>query len=161
MILENYFGLILFLATLLLMIFIVPLERIKQLFVIGLLGGFGGGLVLIYVLQNIFGFWEFQNRADLIFFLDIPIFISLSWLPIVITFCHLLTQYKNIPLIVGIIVSVPLAAVFIKYLMLENGMLNYVNWNLFDTFLVSIGIHIGITTYMYFTNRLENFKKIL
>lgn len=160
MLLENYVGLVLLLSTALLMVLVVPFQRIKDLFIVGLIGGFGGGLVLIHVMQNIFGFWEFLRGSDLLFLLNIPIFISLAWLPIVITFCHLLNQYNNISLIVTIIIAFPLAATSVKYLMLENGMLNYDNWGLLYTFLLSLAIHIGLTAYMYISNRLDNFKRV-
>lgn len=170
MILDSLGGSFIFLASLIIMFYFVPWTKIKSLALTGLVGGFVVALVLLYLLQNLWGFWEFY-RVDLIKIRDIPIILSAAWVPMVITFSYLLTKYVNYPeytdktkhanqnskllKIVGLVILFPALATAVHFLLLANEMLFYHNWNLSLTFLVSLVIHLGILYYLYATGLLK------
>jgi hypothetical protein len=156
---ENIVGPGLFVTSVVLMFLVVPWERIKKLLPLGLIGGFVVALILLYVMQNLLGLWIFE-RVDVINILRLPIFLSLAWLPFVITFSHLIAQYRNAVLMIGILAAFPLGATFIHLFFLNNGMLTYNNWNLFGTFIISLAIHLAIAFYLYITGQLKNLQKI-
>ncbi|GAW91581.1 hypothetical protein Nther_1715 [Calderihabitans maritimus] len=139
------------------MFLVVPWERIKTLAAIGLVGGLGVGLVLGYLMQNVFGFWTYHH-VDLVSIFGIPFFLVAGWIPVVIAFSHLLAQCKNIILVGVVLLAFPLSATFIHLLLLNNRMLTYHNWNLPLTFLISLGIHLAIAVYLNATGRLENLQ---
>lgn len=170
MILGSLGGSLIFLASLIIMLYLVPWAEIKSLALLGLVGGLGVAIVLLYFMQNLLGFWEFY-RVDLISIWDVPIFLSAAWVPTVITFSYLLLKFANYPAftdnkkytyekssllaIGGLVLLFPLAATVVHFLLITNGMLFYHNWNLSLTFLVSLVIHLGILSYLYATGLLR------
>lgn len=158
MISGNMAGLMILLITSVLMILIVPKERIKELFKFGVVGGLVVALVLVYSMQNVLGFWTFNN-VDIINIIGIPILLSAAWIPFVITFAHLLNKYHDITSISIIMFAFPLSAVVVHYILINVGLLQYSHWNLFYTFLVSLGIHIGLAGYLYMSDQLPNLTK--
>jgi hypothetical protein len=154
LILENLAGPIIFIGGLILMLLIVPWERIKALFWVGIIGGLLVALILVYLMQNVYHFWVF-HQVDLVYIFQIPFFVSAGWIPAIIVFSHLLTQYKSLVLIGIATLAFPTAATLIHILLIANKMLTYHNWNLVLTFLISLVIHIGIVGYLYVTGRFE------
>lgn len=63
-------------------------------------------------------------------------------------------------MILFVLLIFPLGATVIHYVLIANMMLTYNHWNLGLTFLVSLGIHLGIMAYLYLTGRLENFRTL-
>jgi len=114
--------------------------------------------VLIFLMQNTLRFWVFQ-RVDVFYIFKIPFFLAVSWFPFIVAFAHLLAQYKNIPLIIVIMLAFPLGAVFIHILLLNSGMLLYNNWNLILTFFLSLGIHAAIALTLFAKGYLRNLRK--
>ena len=148
-------GIIILLLTSVLMISIVSMERIKELLKYGLVGGLVVALILVYLMQNVFGFWTFNN-VDIINIIGIPILLSSAWIPSVIIFAYLLNKYNQITSIGVILFVFPLSAVVVHYVFINFGLLQYSHWNLFYTFLVSLGIHIGLAGYLYYQSRRRN-----
>ncbi|MCK8818073.1 hypothetical protein MWH28_11960 [Natroniella sulfidigena] len=158
LILENLVGGLILLLSLFFMFLVVPEQKIREFFNIGLVGGLVLALILVYLMQNMFGFWNFHN-VDIIVIGDIPLLLSVAWLPIIIIFSYLVVKFKTIPAFLSIILSFPLAAVVVHYFLIDYGLLSYTNWNLLYTFLASLLIHLGITYYIYRTNRLPSFNQ--
>jgi len=159
MILSSLGGLITFLGGLIIMLLIVPRDNIRSLLSVGLIGGFGVALLLLYFMQNLFGFWVFY-RVDFFNILDIPIILSATWIPLVITFSYLSSNYTNLIPIVGFIIAFPVASVLVHLLFIVNGMLFYNNWNLMLTFILSLIIHIGIAIYLYANGLLKKTRNV-
>lgn len=157
MYLENLTGPLLFLAGTIFMLLVVPWQRIKELFAIGLVAGIGMAILLNYLMQNVLAAWVY-HRVDIFSPAGIPFFLSAAWTPIIITFCHLLSQYKNLWLPGILLGAFPVGATFLQFLLRSGGLLEYNNWNLLYTFLVSLVIHLGIATYLHVTGRLENLQ---
>lgn len=158
MVLSNLVGPLLFLIGVVFMFLLVPMQRIRDLFNVGLVGGLAVALLLIFLMQNVLGFWNFRT-IDLVNPGGVPFFIALSWLPFIIAFSHLLAQYHNTLLITLLLLAFPLGTVLVHLIFLYSRSLAYSDWNLFLTFFVSLAIHLALTLYLYLTGRLENFKK--
>jgi hypothetical protein len=149
---ANLAGPMIFIGSLLFTFLIVPWERIRELFWVGIVGGLLVAFILVYLMQNIFGFWIF-HQVDLLYLLGVPFFLSAAWIPVVIIFSHLLAQYESWFLTVMAIMAFPIAATIIHTFLIANQMLTYHNWNLMLTFLISLAIHLGILGYLYKTGR--------
>jgi len=158
--LENLPGPVIFLTGMLVMLLVVPGQKIKELFLIGLVGGIGVGIVLIYVMQNIFGFWVYPLSSDLIYIAALPVFLIAGWFPVIILFAYLLGRYNNSAILLLIILFFPAGATVSHLFMLKGGMLFYNNWGLGETFLQSLGIHLVIALFLYVTGRLVISNKI-
>ncbi|MCF8010515.1 MAG: hypothetical protein K9L17_06080 [Clostridiales bacterium] len=159
MIMEGLVGPLTFAGGIVVTILLVPWERIKELSLIGVIGGLGVALLLVYLMQNIFGLWMFHG-IDLVYINKIPLFLSAAWIPLIVIFSHLLAQYKHFWQIIAILFLFPGASAFFHLFFILNDMLTYNNWNLFLTGLVSLGIHLSIMIYLYSTGRLENILDI-
>ena len=148
---ENLMGLIIFTGSLFLMLLTVPWHEIKRFAIFGAVGGLGMAIIFILIMQNWLDFWTF-HRVDFLYLGKIPFFLSAAWTPTEIFFAHFLNQQKNTLRRFLIIVSIPAAAVVIHLILMWNDMLTYHHWNLFLTFLVSVGIHAG---FAYYLNRIK------
>lgn len=155
----NMAGILVLLLTSIIMVLIVSSERIKELWKFGVAGGLVVALILVYLMQNVLGFWAFIN-VDIINVAGIPILLSTAWIPAVITFGYLITKYHEITLMSVIIFIFPLSAVVVHYIFINFGLLQYSHWNLFYTFLTSLVIHLGLTAYLYMSDQLPNSAKI-
>jgi len=144
---------VIFLFLLIIMFLIVPYTQILKFLNLGLIGGLVVALVLIYFMQNFYGYWDFVN-IDIWHFIEIPIFLSAAWIPVVIIFAHFLNKIDYLSPLIFIILIFPAGATFLHYLFIYFDLLAYSDWNLFYTFLVSLGIHSGITYYLFIRNQL-------
>ncbi|PKM88952.1 MAG: hypothetical protein CVU87_06355 [Firmicutes bacterium HGW-Firmicutes-12] len=149
-----YTGLIVLAGSILFMFLIVPIERIKKLLLIGLVAGIGIAILLVYVM-NLFDFWTFHG-ADVLNLYGIPIFLSLAWVPLVIAFIHLFTEFYQPWQRVGLVLLFPAGAIILHYLLLQKGALTYKSWNLFFTYIVSVIIHFGIFVWFEAKVQLKN-----
>lgn len=152
--LENLPGPVIFLTGMLIMFLVVPAQKIKELLLIGLAGGIGVGIVLVYVMQNIYGFWVYSLSSDLIHIAALPFFLIAGWFPVIILFAYLLGRCTNRAISLLIILVFPAGATVLHFFMLKGGMLFYHNWSLGVTFLQSLGIHLLIALFLYATGRL-------
>lgn len=148
MILPNIAGLMGFLAVTAGMLWLVPHRRIRSLFPLGLVFGFGLALLLLHFMQNAFGYWQFMS-VDLFYIQSIPVFVSLTWLPGIIMFAHFIQEHSSFQHVVALILLFAGIATIAHYLFMANGMLVYNNWSLAMTFGISAAIHIAISLYMY------------
>ena len=148
LILYNLVGPLVLCCGVAALLYLVPWSRIRELARIGIVGGFGVALVIIELMQNLWGFWLF-HQVDLVDFYRIPLALSLTWMPLVIIFSHLMLQYRQPLLRVGILIVFPAAATIFHFLLLKGGFLTYYRWNLFGTFLFSLIIHAGIAGYLF------------
>lgn len=155
MILEGLIGLLVLIFSLCVMFLAAPWERIKGLFFFGLIGGVSMALVLNYIMQNTLNLWIYQ-RADVLNILGLPFFLLASWTPLVITYGHMLSQYKNFALVGLLMITFSLGSVLVHVLLIGNRMLVYNDWSLALTFILTLAIHGLLAIYLYLTGRLEN-----
>lgn len=157
MIAANLAGMIFFILGTVLMLILVPMDRVIKFSLVGLIGGLGVALCLVHVMQNVFSFWVFKG-VDLLYVRGIPIILSSAWIPIEITYSHLTTRAKSWLTRLGLLIAVPVAAAVAHYILILNKMLTYNFWNLTGTFMVSLAIHIALLAYLYFTGMIEEDK---
>ncbi|MEW6725169.1 MAG: hypothetical protein AB1331_09755 [Bacillota bacterium] len=139
---EQSFAPILLAGSTALMFLTVPLRRIRSLLGWGLVAGLGVATALVYLMQVVYGFWDFRN-ADPLSYAGIPWTLGLSWIPLVIVFSDFVRR-RSLWLTAASLVVFPVGAVLTHWYMLQNGMLIYRNWSLPATFLISLGIHLAI-----------------
>lgn len=151
---TNFIGIIVLLTGTIMMYLTVPREKIKKLLPLGLIGGAGVAFVLVFFMQNLYGFWIFM-RVDLVYLGGIPLFLSLVWIPLIIIFSYLMLKSSHILSQAVIIVLFPLGATLFHYYIITMGALLYRNWTLPLTFLVSLAIHGGISIYLYLTGQMK------
>ena len=66
------------------MMLAVPVERIRRLLPYGIIFGAGLGLIIIFLFQNLLGYWSF-HRVDLLNAGRIPVLLALCWLCLLYT----------------------------------------------------------------------------
>lgn len=157
MVLKNSIGILLFTVLLFMMFLMIPRRGIREFLGVGAFGGFSVAILLVLLMQNQLGLWLF-HQVDFFNIAGIPVFLSAAWFSLEIFFCHLLSYCKNLLRAILLIIALPLGATLFHYLLIANGMLFYRHWNLFFTFLVSLGIHLVIGYYLYITRRLGNLR---
>lgn len=157
---QNLPGPVIFLTGMVAMFLVVPWQRIKELFWVGMVGGVVVGIVLVHLWQNVFGFWVYPGPSDLVHIMNLPVFLILSWFSFIIVFAHLLAQYHSYFLIGLINFTFAAGAAVMHFLLLNEGMLIYNNWSLFATFILSLMIHLGITLFLYVTGHMLNAEKL-
>jgi len=143
------------LGSIIALLLLVPFPRIKAFFSVGLVGGALLAFILVHLMQNTWHFWIFQN-VDLLVVGGIPFFLSMSWLPLIILYSHLLSQYHNLPLTILLVFVFPMGAVFTQAYLLNNQLLVYQSWNLLFTFLLSLAIHLVIALYLYASGKVKS-----
>lgn len=149
-------GPLTFIIPMLIIYFLLPLSLFKKLLVPGTIWGLMVALILIYVMQNVFQFWHFQN-IDILFINNLPIFLSAAWIPLVMLFIYLIRKFPSRIGIVILNLLFPAGATLSHYFFLLLNILSYSNWNLFYTFLVSLFIHLAITSYIFLFIQQNNF----
>ncbi len=142
---KSLFWIEIFLFFSVMMLIFVPRPRIVRLLPFGLVGGFIISLILIYFLGPVFGFWRF-NYPSIISVSGIPLFASLSWLPVEIIYAHWLYRSGNRLTYYAFWAGMSLfSAVFTQGLVYIN-YLNYFRWNFYYTLIVDLVLH-GVLTY--------------
>lgn len=140
-------GLIIFTGSMFLMFLTVPWHQIKRFVLFGVVSGLGIAIILHLVMQNWLGFWLYR-KVDLLYLGKIPLILSAAWIPTEIFFAHFLNRCQYFWLRVLLILSLPTLAVGMHFIQIWNRMLTYHHWNYFDSFLVSLGIQLGLALYL-------------
>lgn len=148
---------ILFFLLSIMIYIIIPEKEIKPFLGLGLVGGLGIALVLLLIMQNMRGYWIFKN-IDVLNIKQIPVFLSATWIPVIILFAYLLSRTQKLISIIFLVLVFPLGATIIHFTFLKFKLLTYNNWNLFYTFLISLSIHLGITYFLINTRQLSKLE---
>lgn len=154
MYLQNWAGLIVLGGLMGAMLLVVPLERIRRLTVFGIVFGILFPFLVIGVMQNLLGFWDYRG-IDPVAILGIPVFLAVSWFPAVIIFAHLLMEHRLMLMKVLLIVGAGAAVAALHYLMLLNNMVAFENWDLTGSFLLTVGIHLLLAVVLHYTGYLR------
>lgn len=154
MVFENAAGIMAFGGLTVIMMLVVPWERIRALFVFGLLFGVGLPFIVIGVMQNLFGFWIYRG-VDPVTLAGIPVFLAITWFPSVMVFAHLLVQYRSPLLRILLLVAVAVAVTGLQYALALNNMLVTQNWTLTGTFFLTLFIHTGMVPALHFMGHLD------
>ncbi len=158
MVVQGVAGIVVFTAASALMVAVVPRDRAQRFLGVGLVGGLGVAVALVFLMESVFGFWDFRG-AD-IRILGVPAFLTLAWIPIVITYSHWLTESRSTVAAAASLLAFPLAAVATHLALLRLDLLAYNSWTLVMTFTISLGIHLAIGAYLHATGQLPNLRGI-
>lgn len=150
-----YLSLLLFIAAFVALYLLVPREKIAEYFGFGLVAGPVLGLILLYVMISVLGVWTFSN-IDILYIAGIPVFQALTWLPLEIGFAYYFLRSRTSLTYLTVILALPVLATLSHYVYLQLGLLEYSNWYLFSTFLVSLLIHLGLAAYLYYVIQQRN-----
>ncbi len=132
-----------------LVLLLVPRERIRRLLPYGIIFGAGLGVVLIALLQNLLGYWEFR-QIDLFTVGAIPPLIAFTWLPAEILFAHYLMELRRPEARFLLWISMGAAVSVFQYLLILNRMLLFFqNWTLLDSFFLTLALHIGLAAVLH------------
>jgi hypothetical protein len=154
MIFENAAGLITLGGLTVVMLLVVPWERIRALLTVGLLFGVVLPFIIIGVMQNWLGFWSYRG-VDPVTVAGIPVFLAITWFPSVIVFSHLLAQYRSPLLRILLWLAVAAAVVALQYALMLNNMLVLQNWTFTGTFFLTLFIHAGLAAALHFMGHLD------
>lgn len=141
MYLENLGGLVVLSLLTVVMLLVVPREKIRHLAGFGAIFGLVFPFFVIGVMQNLLGFWDYRG-VDPVTVAGIPVFLAISWFPGVVIFAHLLMELRFTALRVLLFLVIGSAVAGLHYLLLLNNMVVFNNWNLTGSFLLTVGIHV-------------------
>ncbi len=130
------------------MFLLVPRERIRMLFPVGLIFGAVLGVATYHILQNIVQAWHFQ-QADLIAPAGIPLFLTLAWVPYSIIYFHMLAQYRSSAHLVLLILSSAAVPTFFQFLLKINGMVA-ANWPWWGNFFYALVVYNGLGLLIFY-----------
>ncbi len=154
MILPKLAGLMILAALAVLMVLLVPPERIRALLPFGLIFGVGLPFAVIGVMQNWLGYWTY-HQVDLVTLAGIPVFLSVAWFPAVIIFAHLLVQYRSPLLRLLLWLAIAVAVTLLQHALSVNNMLSLQNWSSGGTFILTLLIHAGLAAALHFMGHLD------
>lgn len=154
MLLQNMVGPVALVGFAVIMLLVVPVERIRRLALFGIV--FGGilGLLVVFTMQNLFGFWTFR-LVDPVTLAGIPVLLALAWAPMVVIFAHLLVQYRTLPLRLLLWLVFAGAVTGAQYLMVVNNMLLFTNWSLLGTFVLTLAVHAGLILVLHLRGHVD------
>jgi hypothetical protein len=149
---AKFLGMLAFLICILALYYLVPRDKIKEYNTFGLLAGPILGVILLYFMSSLYGFWRF-GPLDF-FILGIPIFMALVWYPLEVGFAYYFTNSSNNLMYLAIVLFLPTLASLSHLVLRQYGLLSYQNWSLLATFIQSLIIHSILGAYLYY--RLKN-----
>lgn len=129
---------------------LVPLDRIRQLFVFGLIGGVGLAVV-VFTLASLLNVWTTIGGIKL--FGYIPILPSIAWFFPTVMFGNFFPKSDSWVVRGGWILLFALGSVVLQYVFDVLGMWRSIHWNLFYTFLLAVTTHTLLTFYMMNTEQ--------
>lgn len=147
-----YLGLVSFLAISLGLYLFVPRDKIRDYLTFGFLAGPVLGFILLYFMIVYYGFWNFGS-LDFLYFSDIPLFLTLVWLPLEIGFAYYFLNSNNSLMYLAVILFLPVLSTLSHLVMQQFGLLTYHSWSLLGTFLQSLAIHLALSAYLYYIVR--------
>lgn len=147
-----------FVGMVVLMLIAVPQICIKRFIWMGIIGGFVLAILILSIMQNLLGFWQFLN-VDLVYLSNIPISLSAVWMPLVIMFSYFLsTGINNITRIVAMIAIFASIPVIGHWFLLNQGLLVYRDWSLTYTFILASAIHVMLYFYLHLASQAKQLR---
>jgi hypothetical protein len=151
----NLTGPAAFLGAATLMLIIIPQEYIKKFLWMGIVGGFVLAILLLSIMQNVFGFWRFGD-VDVVYIYNIPLTLSAVWIPLVIMFSYLVSTSRHHPVRIAALVAVFAAIAAISHwFLLTQGLLFFRNWSLLYTLILAMIIHVILYAYIQLASQVK------
>ncbi len=143
----SLFWIIYFLLAAIVMLSLVPQRNIVRLLPFGIVGGAAVAAIIQIIAVWYLRLWRF-NFTDLAAYRGIPIFLVLSWLPLMIIFANWLL---TLPAGTGrffYITGFALASVGIEYILLRTRFMVHMNWSIVRTSLLALALHFLLAWYL-------------
>lgn len=144
---QNLVWVEFFILVSIMMLVLVPRERIVQLLPFGLVAGFVVAFIIQVLAVSILQLWSF-NHLSFISFRGIPIFVVLAWIPSTIIFAHLVISSNTTIILYILPFGFALISTIVEYLFVHFGYRTYLRWNVLATFLLALAIHSAMTFYL-------------
>jgi hypothetical protein len=148
---QSLIWILLFLFLTVVMLVLVPRQRIWELFAFGVVGGFLLALVIQYLAVLRFNWWSF-NFLQFASWRGIPLFVAAMWFPSVIIFAHFLKEMKSTTTIFLYILAFGAVTTATEYALVYLGYRQYGNWNVLMTFALAVGIHSLLAGYLLYVS---------
>ncbi len=145
---RNLVGPILLSAAAAALFLLMPRERIRRLLPFGIVFGAGLGVVLIAVMQELLGYWEFR-QIDFLTARGIPLSIAFTWLPVEVLFAHYLVELRRPESRFLLWFIIGAAVVIFQHLFILNGMLIFRDWTLLDSAFLALALHLGLVVVLH------------
>lgn len=128
---------------------LVPLERIKQLFVYGFIGGTVLAVIIFFV-ADILDLWETVGSIEVF---NVPILPTIAWFFPVVVFANFFPKSDLLISKILYILLFAVGSVVVQYTFTVLGMWINIKWSLFYTFLLAIGTHTFLSLYLMSTEQ--------
>lgn len=145
----KYLSLLVFIIFMLALYYLVPREKIKDYSTFGILAGPVLGVLLLYFMSTLYGFWRF-GPVDF-FVMGIPIFMVLVWYPLEVGFAYYFLNSNTSLMYLSVVLFLPVLASLSHLALMQFGLMRYQNWSLLATFIQSLIIHSILGAYLYYT----------
>jgi len=149
-----------FLLAAIAMLVLVPQREIVRLLPFGIVGG----AVIASIVQTI-GVWYLRlwrfNHTQMLAYRGIPVFLVLSWLPLMIIFAYWLLSLRTGTGRFFYIAAYALATVGIEYLLLRTGFMVHRSWSILRTALLALGLHYILAWYLLAVREGEGERRLI
>ena len=136
-----------FVVSLVVMLVLVPSDKLRRLLAFGLIGGSALAYLVQWVAVNWLRLWGFNHLA----FLSvqrIPLGLVLAWFPSTVIFGHYFEYMHSFLTRLLYILGFALLGAVIEYGFVLAGYHYYLNWSVVNTFLLGAAIHTVLATYL-------------
>ena len=128
------------------MLVVVPFEKIKELLWFSLFGGFFLA-VIVQLLGVSLNFWEFNTGFLIIY--NFPLGVGLMWVPSVIIYGYFFNKFDNISFKFLIILIFSVFTTITTYASVRLGFREYINFNIYSDFLLAFILHLILGYYLF------------
>lgn len=147
---------LLFILAAIAMLVFVPRRDVIKLLPFGTVGGFLVAVAVQWIAVQVMGVWRF-NYTDFAAYRGIPLFLTLSWMPVTIIFGHWLLQIHTGTGRFFYTAGFALSTVLLEWLLVLAGYRVYLRfWNLLYTAALALVLHYLLAWYLLSAKRVEN-----
>lgn len=133
-----------------LLFFLVPFDRIKQLFVYGLIGGSGLAIVIFFVFSGYLQLWTTVGSIN---FWGIGILPVIAWFVTTVIYGNFFPKNDTFIYQAAYVLVFSVGAILAQYLFLQLNMWKNYQWNYFYTFLLALAAHSVLALYIMRTEQ--------
>ena len=147
---------LLFILAAIAMLVFVPRRDVIRLLPFGTVGGFLVAVATQWVAVRYLRIWKF-NYTDFASYDGIPLFLTLSWMPIIIIFGHWLLQIRTGTGRFFYVAGFALSTVLLEWVLVLTRYRVYLRyWVLLYTAILALVIHYSLAWYLLATRRVDN-----
>lgn len=130
---------------LILVVLFLTKKEIKELFWYGLIWGFLGSLIFIFLCSGVFHLFEFKRIYPFLYLGVSPVWNNLAWVPTIMIYIHFLPSKKERYFFPLYLFTFAILSTLIDDIYQHLGMMKYIHWNLFYRFIIALVWFYGVT----------------